>query len=78
MTKMAGVTQEKAWFRKSLVCSSLKKGDFKSEVENHGMFPIGDLEVIGACFVVQGSLIFGNGTRYGLPKGNHCSRNLRI
>ena len=23
MTKMAGVTQEKAWFRKSLVCSSL-------------------------------------------------------
>ena len=24
MTKMAGVTQEKAWFRKSRVCSSLK------------------------------------------------------
>ena len=24
MTKMAGVTQEKAWFRKNLVCSSLK------------------------------------------------------
>ena len=26
MTKMAGVTQEKAWFRKNLVCSSLKIG----------------------------------------------------
>ena len=29
MTKMAGVTQEKAWFRKGRVCSSLSQGSHK-------------------------------------------------
>ena len=33
MTKMADVTQEKAWFRKSRVCPSLKFGDGGLEPE---------------------------------------------
>ena len=45
MTKMAGVTQEKAWFRKGRVCSSLKektcskyvvgKAPWKGTLEKH-------------------------------------------
>ena len=64
MTKMAGVTQEKAWFRKGRVCSSLNKA-------THPTSPISDPTL---KFFMWGSLLLenkGEGTTYIKNVGLH-------
>ena len=42
MTKMAGVTQEKAWFRKGRVCSSLNFWQINYGQKNYGLETFSD------------------------------------
>ena len=59
MTKMAGVTQEKAWFRKGRVCSSLIKGGGKEHlrVQPADHSPLGmSTQPPLSCILVEGAL----------------------
>ena len=63
MTKMAGVTQEKAWFRKGRVCSSLTKGD--------GGKGTGQKKVTSICDKRHFTTI-ANSMSWGRGSLNHC------